>query len=120
MEERSAVGKIAEELRERREERGLTAQAVREQLGIPLHYLEAMEGRGAALIADDFYLIPYLRRYAEFLELNPGTVVARFLAESAAEAPRSSARPQKSTRTAWIVAGIAAVVVAVLAWLALA
>lgn len=115
------MGKIAEELRGRREERGLTAQAVREQLGIPLPYLEAMEGRGAALIADEFYLIPYLRRYAEFLELNPGTVVARFLAESAAEAPRSSIRPQKSGRTAWVVAGgIAAVVVALAVWLALA
>ena len=76
------MGKIAEELRERREERGLTAQAVREQLGIPLPYLEAMEGRGAALIADEFYLMagrdfPPADRYEGFSMHEDGIGMAR-------------------------------------------
>jgi cytoskeletal protein RodZ len=112
------VATIAEELRTRREERGLTRESVREQLGIPVHYLEAMEGVGTPLIADEFYLIPYLRRYAEFLESNPSTVVARFLSESVRDQPRGLAQKGSAGggRVVWIVGAVAIVVVLAIVW----
>jgi cytoskeletal protein RodZ len=113
------VATVAEELRTRREERGLTREGVREQLGIPVHYLEAMEGVGTPLIADEFYLIPYLRRYAEFLESNPSTVVARFLAESGRDQPRGPARHRGAggSRMAWIAGAVALAVVLAVLWI---
>jgi cytoskeletal protein RodZ len=116
------VATIAEELRTRREERGLTRESVHEQLGIPVHYLEAMEGVGTSLIADEFYLIPYLRRYAEFLESNPSTVVARFLSESARrDQPRGPARPRSTggSRVAWILGAVALGAVLTVVWLSM-
>lgn len=108
---------VAEEFRTRREERGLTRESVREQLGIPVHYLEAMEGVGTPLIADEFYLIPYLRRYAEFLESNPSTIVARFLAESGRDQPRGPARQSGGgRRVAWIAGSIAVAAVLAILW----
>jgi cytoskeletal protein RodZ len=118
-EEWTVVATVAEELRTRREERGLTREGVREQLGIPVHYVEAMEGAGTPLIADEFYLIPYLRRYAEFLESNPSMVVARFLAESGRDQPRGPARQRSGGggRIAWIAVSVALVVVLAVLWL---
>jgi cytoskeletal protein RodZ len=108
---------IAQELRERREERSLTLENVREQLGIPIHYLAAMEGARSPLIADHFYLIPYLRRYAEFLDVNPATAVGRFLSETGRDEPRPTARKRRGATLAWVLGGIAVVAAVLLVWL---
>jgi cytoskeletal protein RodZ len=113
------VATIAQELRERREERGLSLENVREQLGIPMHYLGAMEGVRSSLIADDFYLIPYLRRYAEFLEVNPSAAVGRFLSEGRRDEPRAPVRKRRGSRAAWILGGLAVAAGLALAGLAL-
>ena len=69
------MGKVGEVLRQQRESRSLSLEDVRSALGIPLHYLQAMENGKSRLVADEFYLIPFLRRYAEFLDLmKQGTV----------------------------------------------
>jgi cytoskeleton protein RodZ len=114
------VATIAQELRERREERGLSLENVREQLGIPLHYLAAMEGQRSTLIADDFYLIPYLRRYAEFLDVNSAAAVGRFLSEAGRDEPRTNVKRRRGSTLAWILGGVAVAAAVVLAWLALA
>jgi len=66
----------------------MSVEDVRSALGIPLHYLQAMETGKSRLVADEFYLIPFLRRYAEFLDLDPASTVAQFLSEAAREEGR--------------------------------
>jgi cytoskeletal protein RodZ len=108
-------------LRSTRESRQLSLEDVRGALGIPIHYIEALEGQ-TRLIADEFYLIPFLRRYADYLELDGATAVAGFLAESSrneAAAVRSMRQPAERKRVpgwAWAVGG--AGVVAAVAWFA--
>jgi len=108
---------ITQELRERREERRLSLEEVREQLGIPIHYLEAMEGVRSPLVADDFYLVPYVRRYAEFLDVNPVSAVGRFLSETRRDEPRPPVGRAAMNQRTWTAIGIAVALVLILAWL---
>jgi cytoskeleton protein RodZ len=74
--------KTSQLLRQERERRGLSLQAVERELRIPLHYLEMLEGAGERrFLADPLYLIPALRNYATFLNLNPTIVVQQFTTE---------------------------------------
>ncbi len=118
------MGRVGEVLRHKRESRNLALEDVRSALGIPLHYLQAMENGGSKLVADEFYLIPYLRRYAAYLDLDPAAMVAQFLAETAREEARAVPRPSEAPgagRGLWLVGGIVGVVVVAAAlWLLLA
>src|SRR5262245_4690355 len=74
--------KTSQLLQQERERRGLSLQAVERELRLPLHYLEMLEGVGEKrLLADPLYLIPALRNYAAFLDLDPTAVVQQFTAE---------------------------------------
>src|SRR4051794_14548100 len=74
--------KTSQLLQQERERRGLSLQAVERELRIPLHYLEMLEGAGERrFLADPLYLIPALRNYATFLNLNPTVVVQQFTTE---------------------------------------
>jgi cytoskeleton protein RodZ len=113
---------VADSLRRGREEKGLSLEEVRATLGIPAHYLEAMEGRTSALIADELYLVPFLRRYAEFLDLDAPMVVSRFLVEAGrgepAKAKARRASPDRSP--VWIaVAVLALLVIVAIVWVLL-
>ncbi|HEY8516649.1 MAG TPA: helix-turn-helix domain-containing protein [Candidatus Binatia bacterium] len=113
------MAKVGEVLRQTRESKSLSLDDVRAALGIPMHYLQAMEKGGPNLVADEFYLIPFLRRYAEFLELDPASTVAQFLAEAAREEARApELKPLADRgRSSWLVGGIVgAAVVAVALW----
>lgn len=100
----------------------MSLEDVRSALGIPLHYLQAMESGKSRLVADEFYLIPFLRRYAEFLDLDPATTVAQFLGDAAREESRGGAirgvEVQRGSQWLWIAVG-GAVVVIVALWLIL-
>lgn len=116
------MGKVGEVLRQQRESRSLSLEDVRSALGIPLHYLQAMESGKSRLVADEFYLIPFLRRYAEFLDLDPATTVGQFLGDAAREEGRGGAikvEHERGSRWPWLV--LAAVAIAAAgAWLYLA
>ena len=75
---------------------------------------------GRPLVADEFYLVPFLRRYAEFLERDPTTTVSRFLSEAARGEEASLATSRKRLPmipTVWmLVVGGAALAAAALAW----
>ena len=76
------VGELAEQLRQKREEKGLSLRDVESQAKIPEQYLHILEGQQSpGILADTLYLIPYLRSYSTFLELDPGVTVAQFLAD---------------------------------------
>ena len=116
------MGKVGEVLRQQRESRSLSLEDVRGALGIPLHYLQAMESGKSRLVADEFYLIPFLRRYAEFLDLDPATTVGQFLAEAAREEGRGGGLKldQSPAANRWVLLGaLGLVIVAVGLWLAL-
>lgn len=74
---------IATLLKRRREEKGLTLQETAEATHVPVYYLQHLEGGGDPhLLADELYLIPFLRTYATFLDLDPAYAVAEFVIAS--------------------------------------
>lgn len=115
------MNQVGDELRTARESRKLSLQQVEADLGVPLHYLEAIEGRKSNLIADEFYLVPFLRRYAEFLDLDAPGLIARFLAESVRNetAASQSLAPmaRRSRRWVWIVIALLLASAAAAWWL---
>src|SRR5262245_31805010 len=67
-------------LKRRREEKGLSLQQTEAATRIPVHYLQHLEGGGdPRLLADELYLVPFLRTYATFLDLDPAYAVAEFV-----------------------------------------
>jgi cytoskeletal protein RodZ len=97
----------------------MSLEDVRGALGIPLHYLQAMEHGKSRFVADEFYLIPFLRRYAEFLDLDPATTVAQFLGEAAREEGRGrSPKVEPPSGNRWrLLLAIGVAVVAAGTWL---
>lgn len=70
-------------LKRRREEKGLSLQETGAATHIPVHYLQHLEGGGdPRLLADELYLVPFLRMYATFLDLDPAYAVAEFVIAS--------------------------------------
>jgi cytoskeletal protein RodZ len=70
-------------LKRRREEKGLTLQETAAATHVPVYYLQHLEGGGDPhLLADELYLIPFLRTYAIFLDLDPAYAVAEFVIAS--------------------------------------
>jgi cytoskeleton protein RodZ len=70
------VGQILVEARTRR---GLSAADVTAQTRIPALYLKAIETDNYGLISDQLYLLPFLRRYASFVGLDPEDAATRFI-----------------------------------------
>src|SRR5262245_22309107 len=85
LQEQSEVGHehISILLKRRREEKGLSLQETEAATRIPVHYLQHLEGGGdPRLLADELYLVPFLRTYATFLDLDPAYAVAEFVIAS--------------------------------------
>jgi cytoskeleton protein RodZ len=64
-----------------RERRGVTRDEAVGQTHIPDHYIRMMESNDYSMISDQLYLLPFLRRYATFLELDPEETAMRFVRE---------------------------------------
>ena len=77
-----------------RERRGVSRADVVLETRIPAHYIEMIESSDYGLISDQLYLMPFLRRYAAFLNLDGEEVAMRFVREvqraEGASAPRMS------------------------------
>lgn len=77
-----AVGTISTALKQAREQQGISLQDVSQAVKVPLPYLQALEGEGdRRFLADTTYLIPFLRRYASYLDLNHNGAVRQFILE---------------------------------------
>jgi Helix-turn-helix domain len=70
------VGQLLVEARTRR---GLSAADITAQTRIPALYLKAIETDNYGLISDQLYLLPFLRRYASFVGLDPENTASRFI-----------------------------------------
>jgi len=62
-----------------RESRGLSAADVAREAHVPEHYVRMIESDDYSLIADQLYLLPFLRRYAQFVGLDPEEIAGRFV-----------------------------------------
>jgi cytoskeletal protein RodZ len=62
-----------------RQAHGLTVQEASERLRIPARYLTMLEAGDYGAIADELYLLPFVRSYAEFLGLDAETLATHFL-----------------------------------------
>jgi len=73
---------IAEVLKEAREQRGLSVELAATQSGIPLRYVQLLEGETTSVgIPDEFYLIPFFRKYAGFVGLEVDSLLPEFLGQ---------------------------------------
>jgi cytoskeletal protein RodZ len=64
-----------------RERRGFTRDQIVTDAHVPLLYLKMIETENYGLISDRLYLIPFIRKYATFLGLDPEDVASRFVNE---------------------------------------
>ena len=63
-----------------REQRQLSRMAASTAAQIPAHYIAALEGEGERhWLADPLYLVPFIRTYAKFLDIDAEAAVAQFL-----------------------------------------
>jgi cytoskeleton protein RodZ len=73
--------RIAEVLRNAREEQGLSLEQAAASSGIPLQYIRLLEGESNVRIgvSDELYLIPFFRRYAAFFGIDAEQMLPEFL-----------------------------------------
>jgi cytoskeleton protein RodZ len=64
-----------------RESCGVSVDEVAKETRIPNHYLRMLESNDYSLISDQLYVLPFLRRYATFLKLDPEEIGMRFVRE---------------------------------------
>jgi cytoskeletal protein RodZ len=72
---------LGESLIAARERRGLSRENVAEQTHVPVHYLRMLEDDDYRLISDQLYLLPFLRKYASFLDIDQDETAMRLLRE---------------------------------------
>lgn len=72
---------LGESLVAARELRGLSREAVARETRIPAHYLQMLEDDDYRLISDRLYLMPFLRKYATFLEIDQDETAMRLVHE---------------------------------------
>ena len=79
--------KVSQTLRRAREQRKISREEASQQSHIPLSYLMILEGertesrQHSRLLPDPLYLIPYLQRYATFLNIDVNAAVTQFTNE---------------------------------------
>ena len=64
-----------------REKRGVTHDQLAKESRIPEHYVRMIEGNDYAKIADQLYMLPFIRRYAEYFALDVEEIAMRFVRE---------------------------------------
>jgi len=73
--------RVGQTLAAAREQKGIAAGEAVAKTRIPKHYLEMIEADNYSMIADQLYLLPFVRRYAAFLGLDPDETALRFVHE---------------------------------------
>jgi len=100
-----------DQLRERREERGVTLSDLYHRIHIHPRYIEALESGDLANLPGEAYALGFLRTYCQFLDLDPEPFVLHFQSTRNAPPPRASFRiPQTAedeTKPPWLHEAIA-------------
>jgi cytoskeletal protein RodZ len=84
--------------------RGLSRETAVQQTHIPAHYVQMLEDDDYRRICDRLYLLPFLRKYASFLQIDSEETAMRLLRDVQRSDESSSsaqlAEPRDATRTA--------------------
>ena len=109
-----------------REKHGVTREDAGRDTRIPAHYLRMMESNDYSMIADQLYLLPFLRRYSEYLGLDSEDVAIRFVREvqraENSPGPTLPSTPVDSERApsnVWAILGALAVIALIAGWMVL-
>jgi cytoskeletal protein RodZ len=70
---------LGQSIVEARERKGLSHEDVVRETHLPIHYVRMIESDNYGAIADQLYVLPFLRRYATFLDLDAEEVASRFV-----------------------------------------
>lgn len=76
---RAAEATLGQYLTDARKSRGFTPEQVVAETRIPAHYVRAIESDDYATVSDELYLLPFIRRYASYVGLDPEDVASRFV-----------------------------------------
>jgi cytoskeleton protein RodZ len=68
-------------LTEARKRRGISLDDLMRQTRIPAHYVQMIENDEYGMIADQLYVLPFLRKYAACVGLDAVEVTTRFIRE---------------------------------------
>jgi len=96
------IGFPGDELRERREELGLSLAEAHSRVHVPMQHLHALERGDLGLLPPPAYTIGFIQSYCEFLELRPERFIDRYRMltqvvkprQAEAAAPRAAAAPR--------------------------
>jgi hypothetical protein len=109
-----------------REKRVVTREDAARDTRIPAHYLRMMESNDYSMIADQLYLLPFLRRYAEYLGLDSEEVAIRFVREvQRAEnsplptLPSTGLDSDRAPSNRWVILGAIAIIALIGGWMLL-
>lgn len=69
---------IGDQLKNARQERGLTLEQVAEDTNIALRYLDALETENFSVFPGEPYILGFLRNYADYLGLDPQSLINAF------------------------------------------
>jgi transcriptional regulator with XRE-family HTH domain len=72
---------LGQMMTETRKHLGLSREQVSDQTHIPAYYVRMIESDSYDAIPDQLYLLPFFRRYADFLGLDAQKVVSRFICD---------------------------------------
>jgi len=76
--EEPTLGHVFSETRERK---GLTREQIASETHLPMYYVKMIETDSYDQIADRLYLVPFIRRYAAFLDLDAEEIASRFVSD---------------------------------------
>jgi len=109
-------------LSEARERRGVAQDVAIRETKIPEYYLRMLESNDYSMISDQLYLLPFLRRYATYLALDPEEIAMRFVREVQRADNIPPARidepllPENRRHYNWIAIGGVVVLLAIIAF----
>jgi transcriptional regulator with XRE-family HTH domain len=109
---------------ETRKHSGLSREEVADRTHIPAYYVRMIESDSYDAIPDQLYLLPFFRRYADFLGLDAKKVVSRFICDfekaenEVVETPAASAYAKALQKWRQIAAAtvIGAILLPCIAW----
>jgi transcriptional regulator with XRE-family HTH domain len=109
---------------ETRKHSGLSREEVADRTHIPAYYVRMIESDSYDAIPDQLYLLPFFRRYADFLGLDAKKVVSRFICDfekaenEVVETPASSAYAKALQKWRQVAAAtvIGAILLPCIAW----
>ena len=87
---------VGDELREARNLLNFSLKEVSRQINIPVNYLEQIETGNYDNKLADVYLIGYLKKYAQLLELDPVEIVNKFKKEKGIKKQNGLTKERKS------------------------